>query len=210
MNGFWLEEIITAMKHLGGDAKYQDLYDEIKKQGNIDLSKRKYWQQRVRATVEAFSSDSVTYNGKKDIFFSVDGIGKGHWGLRNFIPADSNVNLTEDDASYPEGKKILRLHICRERNPKVIADAKKMFKEKHNRRLFCEACGFSFTDTYGDLGENFIEGHHKIPVSMLSANDKTKPEDIIMLCSNCHQMIHRLKPSSDSLDQLKKILSNHI
>lgn len=209
MNGFWLKEIISAMKDLGGDSNYEDLYNEIVKRGNIKLDNRKYWRQRVRATIEEFSSDSQTYNGKKDIFFSIDGIGRGHWGLRNYLPTEKSVSLTKDDISYPEGKKILRQHICRERNPKVILEAKKLFKEKHNGKLFCEACGFSFTDTYGELGENFIEGSHKIPVSMLSAADETRPEDIIMLCSNCHRMIHRLKFSPDSLEQLKKIISNN-
>ncbi|MFU0831709.1 MAG: HNHc domain-containing protein [Oscillospiraceae bacterium] len=207
MSSIWLDEVIAAMKELGGDANYTDLYRQIEKRGNIDLSKRKHWKDRVRTTIEEFSSDSKAYNGKKDMFFSVEGIGKGHWGLRNFEPSENDVNLTEDDSGYPEGKQLLRKHICRERNPKVIYEAKKKFKESHNGKLFCEACGFSFTDTYGRLGEGFIEGHHKIPVRDLPDGAKTKVEDIIMLCSNCHRMIHRLKASENSLEELRNLLN---
>lgn len=210
MAGIWLTEIVSAMEDLGGDASYLDLNKKIEERGKINLEKRKDWKAQVRGTIERFSSDSETYGGKQDIFFSVEGIGKGHWGLRNFQPTIENVNLTEDDIGYLEGKQVLRKHICRERNPKVIAEAKKRFKAQNNGKLFCEACGFSFTDSYGDLGDDFIEGHHKIPVKDIPDGARTKAEDIIMLCSNCHRMIHRLPASEDSLSQLKRILTNHL
>ncbi|WP_144467670.1 HNH endonuclease [Bacillus toyonensis] len=41
---------------------------------------------------------------------------------------------------------------------------------------------------------DFIEGHHTIPVSQLKEGEKTKIEDIIMVCANCHRMLHRRKP----------------
>ena len=36
-------------------------------------------------------------------------------------------------------------------------------------------------------------------------NEKTKIEDIVMLCSNCHSMVHRRKPWTTKED-LKKLL----
>ena len=53
------------------------------------------------------------------------------------------------------------------------------------------ACGFDFAAAYGDRGEGFIEAHHKVPVSQMREGDKTQVQDIAMLCSNCHRMIHR-------------------
>jgi putative restriction endonuclease len=47
---------------------------------------------------------------------------------------------------------------------------------------------------YGEIGKNYIEGHHIIPVSDLKNNEGTKVSDIVMLCSNCHSMIHRRRP----------------
>ncbi|UOK56171.1 hypothetical protein MGI18_14135 [Bacillus sp. OVS6] len=59
---------------------------------------------------------------------------------------------------------MLRKHIMRERNPKVINLAKEKFRQENSGRLFCEVCGFDFHKVYGDIGEGFIEGHHTTPI----------------------------------------------
>jgi len=192
----WLEEIIEAMKELGGHAYYSDLYEYVKDRGNISFNKLKDPNAQIRGTIERYSSDSNVYKKTKnglDIFYSVDGKGKGHWGLREFEPHDNMVDLTEDDGGFLEGRKKLRQHICIERNAKVIKMAKENFKKKYGV-LKCEVCGFNFEKKYGKLGEDFIEGHHIKPVSELKEGEKTKVEDIVLLCSNCHKMIHRKRP----------------
>ena len=122
------------MKKLGGHAYYSDLYECVKDRGNIDFDSLKNPNAQIRATIERYSSDSSVYkkgNNKSDIFFAVDGKGKGHWGLRNFEPHDNMVDLTEDDSGFLEGRKKLREHICRERNAKLIKLAKENFKKKY-------------------------------------------------------------------------------
>ena len=57
--------------------------------------------------------------------------------------------------------------------------------------MFCEVCAVDFSKMYGERGNNFIEGHHRKLVSEMKEGDKTKVEDIAMLCSNCHRMIHK-------------------
>ncbi|AFH62298.1 HNH endonuclease [Paenibacillus caseinilyticus] len=96
----------------------------------------------------------------------------------------------DEGKEYPEGKIAFVLHKKRERNPKLIKEAKRLFIRKHGR-LFCEACKFDFQKVYGDRGIDFIEGHHKKLISEMDEGEKTKVEDITMLCSNCHRMIHR-------------------
>ncbi|MBU3217792.1 hypothetical protein LL033_09955 [Clostridium estertheticum] len=49
----------------------------------------------------------------------------------------------QDNDNFPEGKEKERLHKYKERNPKVIKEAKDRFK-KANGKLYCEACGFDF------------------------------------------------------------------
>jgi putative restriction endonuclease len=191
-NKTWLEEIVEVMEELGGHGYYKDIYEKILERNNMDGLKTPNWKATIRREVESASSDSKAYMGVRDVFYSVDGIGEGHWGLRIFTPSGNNVDMTEDDASFKEGKKSLREHICRERNPKVIKIAKDNFIVKHGK-LYCEACGFRFTDKY-DLIDEFIEGHHIIPISELPEDTETKPEDIIMLCSNCHRVIHKKRP----------------
>jgi hypothetical protein len=96
----------------------------------------------------------------------------------------------ETDTEYSEGKEYYRLHRMRERKSEVVKQAKKLFVKKHGR-LFCEVCSTDFSKIYGDRGNNFIEGHHRRLVSEMKEGDKTKAEDIAMLCSNCHRMIHK-------------------
>lgn len=103
----------------------------------------------------------------------------------------SNDNL-EEDIGFEEGEKRLKQHFVRERNPLVIKLAKEGFKAK-NGRLFCEVCGFDFYRKYGEIGQDFIEGHHTIPVSELKDGQNTRVEDIALVCSNCHKMLHNRK-----------------
>lgn len=105
---------------------------------------------------------------------------------------------------FPEGKLIERIHKTRERNPKVIKLAKQKFKTKHGK-LFCQVCKFDFENNYGGIGIDFIEGHHTVAVKEMSPNHKTKPEEIAMLCSNCHRMVHKKRPWL-TMEQLSKIL----
>lgn len=109
-----------------------------------------------------------------------------------------------EDEEFLEGEEIPKIHIERERNKKVIDIAKNRFKNKYGR-LFCEICKFDFGKKYGSYGEDFIEGHHKIPISQLKEGDTTKPEDIAILCSNCHKMIHRSKDFL-TIEELEEIM----
>lgn len=110
-----------------------------------------------------------------------------------FLPSLEFINEISSNQSFPEGKEIERLHKSRERNSQAVVEAKRQFKLKHGR-LFCEACGFDFEEQYGSLGKDFIEAHHTIPVSAMKEGHETKIEDLIMLCANCHQMVHRQRP----------------
>lgn len=133
----------------------------------------------------------------------VEGKSKGHYGL---ITYDENFfDLTTDDDEFSEGKEMLRSHLIRERNQYLITKAKQKFKNEHNGQLYCEICGFNFSKVYGELGAGFIEAHHIKPVSEMKPNEATKINDIIMLCSNCHTMVHRKKPWLSKKD-IKKIL----
>ena len=135
------------------------------------------------------------------MFYSVGGIGSGHWGLREFDPLEHTVDITQDDDYFSEGKAMMRQHIVKERNPRLIRAAKERFKQVHGR-LFCEICLFDFERTYGTLGAGFIEAHHKIPVSTCTKEESVRIDDLAMVCSNCHSMLHRKKPwpNIDELD----------
>ena len=98
--------------------------------------------------------------------------------------------IYKNEFEVNEGKQKLSLHIKRERNTKIAKLAKELFKKRHGGRLFCEVCEFDFSKKYGELGESYIEAHHKKPISKMKADDVTRIDDFIMVCSNCHSMLH--------------------
>jgi 5-methylcytosine-specific restriction protein A len=67
------------------------------------------------------------------------------------------------------------------------------------------ACGFNFAARYGERGSGFIECHHTKPVSALRPGEKTRLEDLALLCANCHRMIHIRRPWM-TVGQLKQAL----
>ena len=73
----------------------------------------------------------------------------------------------------------------------------------------CRVCGFDFEKQYGDIGRNFIEVHHRTEISSYSG-EKHKIDhinDLIPVCSNCHSMLHRTRPTL-SIDELKSFIKD--
>ncbi|TGE09953.1 HNH endonuclease [Hymenobacter fodinae] len=100
----------------------------------------------------------------------------------------------EDEAlAFPEGKEKFRLHRIKERNRDLV----KAVKERAlliDGNLCCQVCEFSFLEKYGALGEGFIEAHHLRPISELTEETLTQLDDLVLVCSNCHRMLHRRRP----------------
>ncbi len=101
--------------------------------------------------------------------------------------------LEDDFAEATEGGLVTRLHRTRERN-KAIVKRKKEAVARQRGRLICEACEFDFEGRYGDRGRGFIECHHVRPVSELTGQSLTRLNDLALLCSNCHRMVHAKAP----------------
>jgi hypothetical protein len=74
-----LEVIVSILRQHGGQASYSEIYADYEKIREISLTPVK--KATIRKTIEMHSSDSANYKGK-DVFYSVEGIGKGVWGLR--------------------------------------------------------------------------------------------------------------------------------
>ncbi len=102
------------------------------------------------------------------------------------VLSDSEEDLT----SVNEGNVIYKLHKLRERNPSLARLKKKKYLDKYGK-LDCEVCGFDFFNKYGQLGMGFIECHHRTPLANLEESTKTKLEDLALVCSNCHRMLHK-------------------
>ena len=103
-----------------------------------------------------------------------------------------------------EGKYRYVLHKKRERS-----SALRKAKVKHflttNDFIHCELCRVNLNAKYpSSLSEGYIEVHHIKPISTLAEHTPTHIDDLILLCPNCHRMVHRTKDAEKNLEDLKK------
>lgn len=103
----YLTEIIESLKVLGGKAHLSEIHAMMEKRDKLQsIHTNPTWKQTVSATLQSHSSDTKSYNKKnKDLFYSVEGLGKGIWGLRDsepvedeqWHPADYFTGITAED-----------------------------------------------------------------------------------------------------------------
>lgn len=124
------------------------------------------------------------------------------------VPKIEDFEFLPGDPDYVafEGKEYFIKHWAKERNKKIVVQ-KKMIALKNDPLLRCEICGFSFVEKYGEWGVWFAEVHHKIPLAELRESTKTILDDLAIVCSNCHRMLHRKGHRTLEVDELKCILA---
>ena len=105
-----------------------------------------------------------------------------------------------------ETKRKLVVHYRLERSKKIREIKLKTFEAQHGK-LFCENCDFSFEKKFGKHGKGFIEVHHKNPLAKLLPSTHTHLSDLMLLCSNCHRMVHRFSSNVLSPERLREITS---
>jgi hypothetical protein len=86
----WTEEIVVAMRTLGGAARYADLYALIQQTTSRELTPK--WRATVRRTIEDHSSDSANFRAE-DIF---EHVSHGHWKLRGVNVDESELVAREN------------------------------------------------------------------------------------------------------------------
>lgn len=104
-----------------------------------------------------------------------------------------NIPDVDDlDGEAIEGRLLERRHFARERDrrlrQKKIAEHLEL-----NPNLLCFTCGFDFHAAYGAHGQGYIECHHVVPLHA-SGETRTRLSDLVLICANCHRMIHRRDP----------------
>jgi hypothetical protein len=103
---------------------------------------------------------------------------------------------------YEGGKKLILVNHY-ERDAALRAEAIRI------HGTTCKACGFDFAKVYGSRGEGYIEVHHLRPVSSLTERTPVNPkEDMTVLCSNCHRMIHHRIDNILTLEQLIALIQS--
>lgn len=77
-----------------------------------------------------------------------------------------------------------------------------------HRGISCAACGFSFEVAYGEIGREFIQVHHAVPVSQLGSTYQLDPlTDLVPLCANCHAMAHHGVGTPRTETELRRMIA---
>jgi 5-methylcytosine-specific restriction protein A len=116
-----------------------------------------------------------------------------------------NSNQPGNDANelLTEGSRVQVWVNRYERDPK----ARKIAIQHHGTK--CKVCGFDFGKHYGAHGEGYIQIHHKKMLSEIGREYEVDPlNDLVPLCANCHEMIHKDKEPL-TIEQLKKLLKTN-
>lgn len=204
VKGFWREHLPELSEFLWGSNHFPYVF--FFKTQKIDLTWHQFKQDV--SYLPKFRPSGSVYRVREDRLVPFDGA-EGYVSqlLGMTYPAspipDEGVEEPTPEVEYKEGQRHAKEVFYFKRNPKLVKEA----KEKYG--YICQACGFDFEKVYGELGSKYIECHHKNPLS--ERNDKLAStiDDVCVLCSNCHRMIHRTKPAM-SLSELKKIVRQHI
>lgn len=112
------------------------------------------------------------------------------------IHEEYREELEPEALEFPEGPRSYAIHVRYERSTKAVNEAKNRHRAKHNGKLPCTICKFDFSAKYNKLGQDFAEVHHMVPLSdyKLTGKEVTLPSDLIVVCANCHRMLHRRRP----------------
>lgn len=116
------------------------------------------------------------------------------------VPPIADVDI--HSGSVTEGELRLVLHLQRERNGAVVRN-----KKRQATSLECEVCGFLFSGRYGELGGDYCEVHHLLPLSGAKRSTRTRADDLAILCANCHRVVHLRNPPY-TLDEVRLSLCN--
>jgi len=118
------------------------------------------------------------------------------------LPEQSTPSLQDTQTEFPEGGiQEITLEL-RKRNPLL----RKQVIARYGYR--CQICGFSFEEFYGELGKGYIEIHHLTPLSDRENETNTRIEDVVVVCANCHRILHRNGKTPVPIESLREIVKH--
>lgn len=180
----WLSDLISVYNELGGTAPYRDVY-RLAEQKRV--TRGASWTREaaasIRRTVEDHAESSNNFRGKA-VFYSVNGHGRGVWGLLpEYLKSDA-ATADKSLPAYEQGLEgIIRetSYLRRSRDPRLV-EARKIIDD-----YTCQVCSFRLEvaeDTF------IIDVHHLNPVGSMSGIVLTSINDLVCVCPNCHRTAH--------------------
>ncbi len=167
----WRDDVVDALRSIGGFGNLEQIYAAVA-QVRAEPPPPS-WHAIVRRELEYNSSDSESFQGRHDLFFSVDGIGGGRWGLRSQI---EGTPLAADLSEPPARREQTVYRVLRDT---ALA---KLIKDLHKNT--CQICGktLELSD-----GKTYSEAHHIKPLGA-PHNGPDVAANILVLCPNHHAL----------------------
>jgi len=160
---------------------------------NVDITKLSISVEKLTMNVDLMDKEDYVIGQQKLLLGLI---------LILFEFEENNRSETEIIEGMPEGSKT-KIEVNKYERSKINRQACINFHGYN-----CKICGFNFEKKYGVLGKNYIHVHHIKPVSELTENYIINPiEDLIPVCPNCHNMIHRYNPAVD-IKEIINLLNN--
>jgi 5-methylcytosine-specific restriction enzyme A len=94
-------------------------------------------------------------------------------------------------------KEIYREKEVHKRNPALRARAIERYK------FNCYVCDCNFKDKYGEYGAEYIEVHHLELLADTQGERESTVDDVRVVCSNCHSVLHRQGRIPMDIDKLR-------
>jgi 5-methylcytosine-specific restriction protein A len=135
--------------------------------GNVSRTDRQVWTE--------FGSDPKRTKALANLIRS---------GLNEFAGDEAS----QDEFEFAEGRIVTELHLRRERDPRLRA--RLLAARRKSSTLCCDMCRHAPRAANAALSEAEFEAHHMVPLA--SAGPRTtRLSDVVLLCANCHRLLHR-------------------
>ena len=175
----YLSEIIESLKELGGIASLNEINNQIENRDLLPYIKtNQAWKRNVSSVIQKHCSETKSYKeGNENLFYSVEGLGKGIWGLVGYSPEEDEpeqeiptiITYNKSDflsEVYLDDNEYAKLYNLLKRKKNIILQgapgvgktfaakrlAYSIMGEKDNNRIQC----VQFHQSYSY--EDFIEG----------------------------------------------------
>ncbi len=172
-------------------AEFLGLKDQIRSNWIISRIGRKYLSYIGRKRPKDLAPYEVISNPEfnhRDLRGAYKWVARHEFSMAWNRFAGKHSPMQRATREFIEGTKRMRNHIAYERNSKAraICLAQKGYT--------CEVCGFNFEEKYGEAGKEFAEVHHQRMVSEGKRIYTDPAKELLVVCSNCHSIIHRREP----------------
>jgi len=131
----------------------------------------------------------------------LDGIPKLE-NQRNSKTSKIKSELDPQDLFLEGALEIIEEKKRQKRNSKLRNEAINKYGYK------CFVCCFDFYEKYGGYGAGFIEVHHLRLLADIKVEQESTLEDVRVVCSNCHSVLHHQGREPMDIDELREFVKS--